>query len=40
VYVLGADRRRGPAVVHRDAARVRVEPFDAIEIELAVRRAR
>ncbi|WP_437294029.1 hypothetical protein [Sorangium sp. So ce426] len=28
------------AVVHRDAARVRVAPFDAIEIELAVLWAR
>ncbi|KYG11356.1 hypothetical protein BE21_57800 [Sorangium cellulosum] len=30
------DRRWGPAVVHRDAARVRAEPFDAIELELSV----
>ncbi|WP_437985204.1 Uma2 family endonuclease [Sorangium sp. So ce117] len=36
VYVLGADRRWGPAVVHRDAARVRVEPFDAVELDLSV----
>ncbi|WP_437908020.1 Uma2 family endonuclease [Sorangium sp. So ce327] len=36
VYVLGADRRFGPAVVHRDAARVRVEPFDAVELDLSV----
>ncbi|WP_437492814.1 Uma2 family endonuclease [Sorangium sp. So ce1014] len=26
----------GPAVVHRDAARVRVEPFDAIELDLSL----
>ncbi|WP_437942090.1 Uma2 family endonuclease [Sorangium sp. So ce341] len=36
VYVLGQDRRRDSAVVHRDAARVRVEPFDAIELDLSV----
>ncbi|WP_437915420.1 Uma2 family endonuclease [Sorangium sp. So ce302] len=36
VYVLGADRRWGPAVVHRDAARVRVAPFDAVELDLSV----
>ena len=36
VYVLGQDRRWGPAVVHRDAAHVRVEPFDAIELDLSV----
>jgi hypothetical protein len=36
VYVLGQDRRWGPAVVHRDAARVRVEPFGAVELELSV----
>ncbi|WP_437745060.1 Uma2 family endonuclease [Sorangium sp. So ce1504] len=36
VYMLGADRRWGPAVVHRDAARVRVEPFDAVELDLSV----
>ncbi|WP_437328361.1 Uma2 family endonuclease [Sorangium sp. So ce381] len=40
VYVLGADRRWGPAVVHRDAARVRVEPFDAVELDLSVLWAR
>jgi len=40
VYVLGADRRFGPAVVHRDAARVRVEPFDAVELDLSVLWAR
>ncbi|XXT16544.1 Uma2 family endonuclease [Sorangium sp. So ce429] len=36
VYVLGQERRWGPAVVHRDAAHVRVEPFDAIELDLSV----
>ncbi|WP_437781221.1 Uma2 family endonuclease [Sorangium sp. So ce1097] len=36
VYTLGEDRRWGPAVVHRDAARVRAQPFDAIELELSV----
>ncbi|WP_437501103.1 Uma2 family endonuclease [Sorangium sp. So ce1099] len=36
VYVLGQDRRWGSAVVHRDAAHVRVEPFDAIELDLSV----
>ncbi|WP_437820330.1 Uma2 family endonuclease [Sorangium sp. So ce1078] len=36
VHVLGEDRRWGPAVVHRDAARVHVEPFDAIELDLSV----
>ncbi|WP_437924670.1 Uma2 family endonuclease [Sorangium sp. So ce291] len=36
VYVLGQDRRWGPAVVHRDAVHVRVAPFDAIELDLSV----
>ncbi|WP_437878656.1 Uma2 family endonuclease [Sorangium sp. So ce513] len=36
VYVLGGDRRWGSAVIHRDAARVRIEPFDAIELDLSV----
>jgi Uma2 family endonuclease len=36
VCVLGEGRRWGPAAVHRDAARVRVEPFDAIELDLSV----
>ncbi|WP_433936861.1 Uma2 family endonuclease [Sorangium cellulosum] len=36
VYVLGGDRRWGSAVVHRDAACVRVAPFDAIELDLSV----
>ncbi|KYF73304.1 Uma2 family endonuclease [Sorangium sp. So ce388] len=36
VYVLDEDRRWGPAVVHRNAARVRIEPFDAIELDLSV----
>ncbi|WP_441288215.1 Uma2 family endonuclease [Sorangium sp. KYC3313] len=40
VYVLGADRSFGPAVVHRDAACVRVEPFDAVELDLSVLWAR
>ncbi|WP_441289248.1 Uma2 family endonuclease [Sorangium sp. KYC3313] len=40
VYVLGADRGWGPAVVHRDAARVRAEPFHAVELDLAVLWAR
>jgi hypothetical protein len=40
VYVLDADRRCGPAVVHRDAARVRVEPFGAIELDLSALWAR
>ncbi|WP_437283748.1 Uma2 family endonuclease [Sorangium sp. So ce375] len=35
-HVLDADRRWGPAAVYRDAARVRVAPFDAIELELSV----
>ncbi|WP_044963710.1 MULTISPECIES: Uma2 family endonuclease [Sorangium] len=36
VHVLGQDRRWGPAVVHHDSARVRVEPFEAIELDLSV----
>ncbi|MGK3986446.1 Uma2 family endonuclease [Sorangium sp. So ce136] len=36
VYVLGQERCWGPAVVHCDAAHVRVEPFDAIELDLSV----
>ncbi|XXY52751.1 Uma2 family endonuclease [Sorangium sp. So ce269] len=36
VYVLGQDRRWGLAATHRDAAHVRVEPFDAIELDLSV----
>jgi Uma2 family endonuclease len=41
VYTLGATRRwRSRPVVHRGAARVRVEPFEAIEIELSVLWAR
>ncbi|WP_437635901.1 Uma2 family endonuclease [Sorangium sp. So ce854] len=36
VYALGEDRRWGLAVVHRDAARVRAQPFDAIELDLSV----
>jgi Uma2 family endonuclease len=40
VYSLGADRRWTRTAVHRDNAVVRVEPFDAIELELAVLWAR
>jgi len=36
VFTLGADGRWVPAGLHRDAARVRAEPFDAIELELGV----
>jgi len=36
VFVLGAEGRWVLAGVHRDAARVRAEPFDAIELDLAV----
>ena len=36
VYVLDTNRCWGPPAVHRGAARVRVEPFDAIELELSV----
>ncbi|XYI00154.1 Uma2 family endonuclease [Sorangium sp. So ce1128] len=36
VYVLDADHRWEPAVVHREAARVRAVPFDAIELDLSV----
>ncbi len=35
-HVLDADRRWGPAAVYRDAARVRVVPFEAIELDLSV----
>jgi Uma2 family endonuclease len=35
VFELGADGRWDMLVVHHDAARVRVVPFDAIELELA-----
>jgi Uma2 family endonuclease len=40
VFVLGPGRRWSTADVHRDAARVRVEPFDAIELDLSVLWAR
>jgi len=40
VFVLGAEGRWIEVGVHRDAARVRVEPFDAIELELGVLWAR
>ena len=36
VFVLGAEGRWVPAGVHRDDARVRAEPFDAIELDLRV----
>jgi Uma2 family endonuclease len=36
VFALGAEGRWLAVGVHRDAARVRVEPFDAIELDLAV----
>jgi Uma2 family endonuclease len=36
VHTLGPGRRWLPAVTHRDGARIRVEPFDAIELDLAV----
>ena len=36
VFMLGAEGRWIEVGVHRDAARVRVEPFDAIELDLAV----
>jgi Uma2 family endonuclease len=34
-YTLGPDRRWGPAQAHGGAARVRVPPFDAIELDLS-----
>jgi Uma2 family endonuclease len=36
VHVLRRDRRWELAVIHRDRARVRIEPFDAIELDLSV----
>ena len=36
VFTLGAVSRWVPAGVHRDDARVRAEPFDAIELDLRV----
>jgi hypothetical protein len=36
VFVLGSDRRWIVGDVHRGNARVRVEPFDAIELDLSV----
>jgi Uma2 family endonuclease len=36
VFTLGPGRRWGTAEVHRDAARVRVEPFEAIQLDLSV----
>ena len=35
VYALGADRGWKRAAVHRDAARVRVEPFEMMELDLS-----
>ncbi|WP_437743826.1 Uma2 family endonuclease [Sorangium sp. So ce302] len=40
VFSLISGRGWGPAVVHHDSARVRVEPFEAIELELSVLWAR
>ncbi|WP_437327179.1 Uma2 family endonuclease [Sorangium sp. So ce381] len=40
VFSLVSGRGWGPAVVHRDSARVRVEPFEAIELDLSVLWAR
>jgi Uma2 family endonuclease len=36
VYALGEQRRWSRAVVHRDDVRVRVEPFDAIDLDLSL----
>ncbi|MCC6551406.1 MAG: Uma2 family endonuclease [Polyangiaceae bacterium] len=36
VFVLGAGRRWSAAGVHRAGARVRAEPFDAVELDLGV----
>ncbi|WP_437525231.1 Uma2 family endonuclease [Sorangium sp. So ce726] len=36
VLSLVSGRGWGPAAVHRDAARVRVEPFEAVELDLSV----
>ncbi|WP_437974372.1 Uma2 family endonuclease [Sorangium sp. So ce295] len=36
VFSLVSGRGWGPAAVHRDAARVRAEPFEAIELDLSV----
>lgn len=36
VFVLGPERRWTVAALHRDDARVRAEPFDAIELDLAL----
>ncbi|WP_437974373.1 Uma2 family endonuclease [Sorangium sp. So ce295] len=35
-FSLVSGRGWGPASVHRDAARVRVEPFEAVELDLSV----
>ncbi|KYG11149.1 hypothetical protein BE21_58170 [Sorangium cellulosum] len=36
VFSLASGRAWSPVATHRDAARVRVEPFDAIELDLSV----
>jgi Uma2 family endonuclease len=36
VFVLGSGRRWTLAGVHRDDARVRAEPFDAVELDLSI----
>ncbi|WP_437895342.1 Uma2 family endonuclease [Sorangium sp. So ce124] len=36
VFSLASGRGWGPAAVHRDAARVRAEPFEAVELDLSV----
>ena len=36
VFTLDSDRRWLPSVTHRDAACVRVGPFEAIELDLSV----
>jgi len=36
VFTLGPERRWSVAAVHRDDARVRAEPFDAIELDLSL----
>lgn len=36
VFSLVSGRGWGPAAAHRDAERVRVEPFEAVELDLSV----
>jgi len=36
VHALGAKHLWAPVAMHRDAARVRAVPFEAVEIELGV----